>query len=128
MESSKRQVDPAPDSRGLPDSVAARRIAFRPTHATYFPGPVLSAMQRSIAPRALSPPAVARDRPLRTAALRDALHSEPVRFPVLWLCAGMAISVRGYHRLIPFVFVPGNVAGVVIPYQDHPFGSGFMMA
>src|SRR2546427_2028969 len=87
MESSKRQVDPAPDSRGLPDSAAARRIALRPTHATYFPGPVLSAMQRSIAPRALSPPAVARDRPLRTAALRDALHSEPVRFPVLSLCA-----------------------------------------
>ena len=40
----------------------------------------------------------------------------------------MPKSVRGDHRLIPFVFVPGNVARMVVTDQDHPFGPGLMMA
>src|SRR2546426_11465625 len=56
-----------------------------------------------------------------TPAAQQARKQSPPATAGLWLGAGMPISGRGYHRLIPFAFVPANVPGLVIPYQDHPF-------
>src|SRR5207249_4293862 len=39
----------------------------------------------------------------------------------LGLGARMSMGVCGYHRLIAFVFLPGNVTRVVVADQHHPF-------
>src|SRR6266508_2419887 len=63
-----------------------------------------------------------------TPAAQKAWKQSPAAAAGLRSRTRMAKAVSGNHRLIPFVFLPWNVAGMMISNQDHPFGSRFGMA